>query len=160
MSGLCSAHQHHDSNCPQCTAIQNDEKIIRPSFLEIYMSLAENIARRSTCKRLAVGTVITSTDFRKVLAVGYNGNASGLPNQCDSDEPSRCGCVHAETNSIVDCDAPRYIGKIVFCTHLPCVACAKLLINLGGVECIFYKNDYRIKDSLNILKDKIAVCEY
>jgi len=49
-----------------------------PSFDEVYMQFAETIAQRSTCKRLSVGTVITTTDYRKVLAVGYNGNASGL----------------------------------------------------------------------------------
>ena len=58
----------------------------RPTFEEIYLSLAFSLAERSTCKRLRVGTVITSTDYRKVLAVGYNGNASGLPNRCDRDE--------------------------------------------------------------------------
>ncbi|MCP4038631.1 MAG: cytidine deaminase, partial [bacterium] len=55
----------------------------RPSFESIYMDLARTLANRSTCIRLNVGTVITSTDYRKVLAVGYNGNATGLPNQCD-----------------------------------------------------------------------------
>ena len=59
----------------------------RPTFEQVYMDFAESIARRSTCRRLQVGTVITTTDFRKVLAVGYNGNASGLPNECDRDEP-------------------------------------------------------------------------
>ena len=31
----------------------------RPSFEEVYIHFAETIAQRSTCKRLAVGTVIT-----------------------------------------------------------------------------------------------------
>ena len=35
----------------------------RPSFDEVYIQFAETIARRSTCKRLAVGTVITTTDL-------------------------------------------------------------------------------------------------
>ena len=48
----------------------------RPSFESIYMGLAEAMAERSTCSRLKVGAVITSTDYRKVLAVGYNGNAA------------------------------------------------------------------------------------
>ena len=63
----------------------------RPSFEEVYMEFAELISKRSTCKRLSVGTVITTTDYRKVLAVGYNGNASGLKNVCDRDEPGNCG---------------------------------------------------------------------
>jgi dCMP deaminase len=109
------------------------------------------MAERSTCKRLKVGCVITSHDFRYVYGVGYNGNATGLPNTCDSDEPGRCGCVHAEENAVINCVAPREATKIVFTTDLPCVACAKRLINLGGVSIIYYNRDYRIRTSLEVL---------
>lgn len=124
----------------------------RPSFPKIYMDLAFKLAERSTCARLNVGTVITSTDYRKVLSVGYNGNASGLTNKCDREEPGNCGCLHSEENAVINCDSPRFIEKHVFVTHLPCVMCAKRLINLGGVKKIFYANDYRNRDSLEILK--------
>jgi dCMP deaminase len=123
----------------------------RPSFPEIYLQLALTLAERSTCRRLKVGTVITSTDFRKVLAIGYNGNATGLPNCCDRDEPGNCGCLHSEENAVINCDAPRFIEKFVFVTHLPCVQCAKRLINLGNVKAVFYGQDYRIRDSLTLL---------
>lgn len=121
---------------------------MRPTFEEIYMDLAFTLARRSTCVRLNVGTVITSTDFRKVLAVGYNGNATGLPNRCDRDEAGNCGCLHSEENAVINCDSPRTIEKLVFVTHLPCSACAKRLINLGNVKKIYYAHDYRTRDSL------------
>ncbi len=124
----------------------------RPSFPEIYTQLAKILAERSTCVRLKVGTVITSTDYRKVLAVGYNGNATGLPNTCDREEPGNCGCLHSEENAVINCDAPRSTEKIVFVTHLPCVQCAKRLINLGNVKKIYYWQDYRIRDSLQVLK--------
>ncbi len=123
----------------------------RPSFESIYMELAFTLAKRSTCKRLQVGTVITSTDYRKVLAVGYNGNATGLPNGCDRDEPGNCGCLHSEENAVINCDSPRFIEKIVFVTHLPCVSCAKRLINLGNVKKVYFGHEYRIKDSIDLL---------
>ena len=123
----------------------------RPSFPSIYLQLAVTLSRRSTCKRLKVGTVISSTDFRKILAVGYNGNASGLPNTCDRDEVGNCGCLHSEENAVINCDSPRSVEKIVFVTHLPCVQCAKRLINLGNVKKVFYGEDYRIRDSLDLL---------
>ncbi len=107
---------------------------------------------QSTCGRLRVGTVITSTDFRKVLAVGYNGNATGLPNCCDRDEPGNCGCLHSEENAVINCDAPRAVEKIVFVTHLPCAMCAKRLINLGNVKKVFYRTDYRRRDAVGILQ--------
>lgn len=124
----------------------------RPTFPQIYMDLATRLAERSTCKRLNVGTVITSTDFRKVLAVGYNGNASGLDNTCDRAEPGNCGCLHSEENAVINCDSPRYVDKFVFVTHLPCTMCAKRLINLGGVKRIYYTSEYRSKESLEILQ--------
>jgi dCMP deaminase len=123
----------------------------RPTFESIYLNLARSLADRSTCRRLKVGTVITSTDYRKVLAVGYNGNATGLNNDCDSDEPGNCGCLHSEENAVINCDSPRHVEKIVFVTHLPCVACAKRLINLGNVKQVFYGEDYRLRNSLEIL---------
>ncbi|MEW6055302.1 MAG: deaminase [Bdellovibrionota bacterium] len=125
---------------------------VRPSFEKIYLDLAFKLAERSTCVRLKVGTVITSTDFRKVLAVGYNGNATGLHNGCDRTEAGNCGCLHSEENAVINCDAPRMVEKIVFVTHLPCVQCAKRLINLGNVRKIYYGNDYRIKDSIDLLR--------
>ena len=123
---------------------------MRPRFEEIYMDLAFSLARRSTCARLNVGTVITSTDFRKVLAVGYNGNATGLPNGCDREEAGNCGCLHSEENAVINCDSPRNIDKLAFVTHLPCSACAKRLINLGNVKKIYYAQPYRSTSSLEL----------
>ncbi len=124
----------------------------RPSFESIYLDLARTLANRSTCSRLNVGTVITSTDYRKVLAVGYNGNATGLPNQCDREEPGNCGCLHSEENAVINCDSPRQVEKIVFVTHLPCVSCAKRLINLGNVRQVYYGEDYRVRDAIELLE--------
>ncbi|MBX9769155.1 MAG: hypothetical protein K2X47_17905 [Bdellovibrionales bacterium] len=125
---------------------------MRPPFEEIYMKLALNLSARSTCFRLKVGTVIASTDYRKVLAVGYNGNASGLPNQCDRTEEGNCGCLHSEENAVINCDAPRAVEKIVFVTHLPCEMCAKRLINLGNVKKIFYLNEYRKRSAVALFE--------
>lgn len=124
------------------------EEPMRPSFKTIYMNLAKYLAQRSTCQRLQVGAVITSTDFRKVLAVGYNGNAIGFSNTCDRDTPGNCGCLHSEENAIINCDAPRNMEKFVFTTHIPCPMCAKRIINLGNVKKVFFEKDYRIQTAL------------
>jgi dCMP deaminase len=123
----------------------------RPTFEQLYMTLAFGMARRATCSRLQVGTVITTTDYRQVLAVGYNGNASGLPNGCDQDVPGACGCLHSEENACINCQSPRATPKLAFVTHLPCSMCAKRLINLGGIERIYYSDDYRKRESLALL---------
>ena len=128
----------------------NDRIDERPSFEQVYMNFAEAISRRSSCSRLQVGTVITTPDFRKVLSIGYNGNAAGLPNGCDRDEPGNCGCLHSEENAVINCDSPRHVEKVIFVTHLPCVMCAKRIINLGNVTRVIFKTDYRKRDSIAI----------
>ena len=125
---------------------------MRPSFEEIYMRLAWSMSERSTCRRLSVGCAITSWDFRQVLAVGYNGNATKLPNDCDSDVPGSCGCLRAEENACINCTTSRNEPKVVFCTHLPCKMCAKRLVNLGGVARVFYDQDYRLREGLDVLR--------
>ena len=125
----------------------------RPTFEQLYMTLAFGMAQRSTCLRLQVGTVVTTTDYRQVLAVGYHGNASGLPNTCDSDVPGACGCLHSEENACINCQASRAVDKIAFVTHLPCGMCAKRLINLGGVRRLYYSEEYRRRDSIALLSD-------
>ncbi|CAN5154408.1 cytidine/deoxycytidylate deaminase family protein [soil metagenome] len=117
-------------------------KAQRPTFTEVYMRLARALAERSSCRRLAAGCAIVSADYRQVLAVGYNGNAAGLPNECDRDEVTHeCGCLHAEENAVIHCAAARSIPKVVLCTNLPCPMCAKRLINLGGVVRVVYGHE-------------------
>jgi dCMP deaminase len=126
----------------------------RPTFQQIYMQFAKILSKRSTCKRLSVGTVITSMDYRKVLSLGYNGNASGLyHNDCDKEAVGYCGCLHSEENAVINCDVPRDTKKIVFITHFPCKMCVKRLINLGNVQQIYYCEQYRLTDSLSLLEE-------
>jgi dCMP deaminase len=133
---------------------------MRPRFEDIYMRLALLMSERSTCTRLAVGAVITTTDFRRVLAVGYNGNASGFPDTCDCATPGACGCLHAEENACINCTEPRSTPKVVFTTHLPCRMCAKRLINLGNVVRVYYRNDYRLRDGAEALSQAGIPCEH
>ena len=124
----------------------------RPSFDQLYMGCAFGLARRSTCARLAVGCVISTVDYRRILAVGYNGGASGQGNECESLEPGQCGHLHAEENAIINNVEPRGTPKLVFCTNLPCPMCAKRLVNLGGVQRLYYALDYRVRDGLLTLE--------
>ena len=104
--------------------------VTRIPLYEVYMRMAEELAKRSTCSRLQVGTVVTDQLLENVLAIGYNGNARGLPNRCDSAVPGSCGCIHSEMNALVK--APGSLrDKVVFISASPCVMCAKLIINAG-----------------------------
>tara|TARA_B100001179_G_C18553920_1_gene387328 strand:- start:345 stop:854 length:510 start_codon:yes stop_codon:yes gene_type:complete len=133
--------------------IESDEvgetSVVRPPIFEVYMRMAEELAKRSTCARLKVGTVITDKDLEHVLAIGYNGNARSFPNQCDGPTPGACGCIHSEQNALVK--APGGVqDKVAFVTASPCVACAKLLIQ-GNVSHFYYREIYRDPSGLEVL---------
>lgn len=131
----------------------------RPSFDDIYMSLAKSLAKRSTCSRLKVGSVITSEDHRYVYGVGYNANASGLAHRCDTDQPGNCGCIHAECNAIINCNVSRDINKVLYLTHTPCKNCSKMILNLGNVKRIVYNKEYRNDEGLRLLFGKGIVIQ-
>ena len=121
----------------------------RIPLYEVYMRMAEELAKRSTCARLQVGTVVTDAMLQNVLAIGYNGNARGLPNRCDTTVPGQCGCIHSEVNALVK--APGSVrDKVVFVTNSPCVMCAKLMIN-SGVTHVFYRRAYRDPSGVELL---------
>jgi len=122
----------------------------RIPLYEVYMRMAEELAKRSTCARLQVGTVVTDQVLENVLAIGYNGNARGLPNKCDSAVPGSCGCILSEMNALVK--APGSVrDKVVFVSASPCVMCAKLIIN-SGVTHVFYRKAYRDPSGVEVLQ--------
>ncbi len=122
----------------------------RIPLYEVYMRMAEELAKRSTCIRLQVGTVVTDQRLENVLAIGYNGTARGLPNRCDSAVPGSCGCIHSEMNALVK--APGSVrDKVVFVSASPCVMCAKLIIN-SGVTHLFYRRAYRDPTGIEVLQ--------
>ena len=122
----------------------------RPPLYEVYMRMAEELAKRSTCARLQVGTVITDSALEHVLSIGYNGNVRGFPNRCDSSEPGKCGCIHSEQNALVKArgDVP---DKVAFVTASPCIMCAKLMVQ-AKVTHVFYRGVYRDDGGLGVLE--------
>jgi len=116
---------------------------MRPTFLDVFHALAGGLAQRSTCRRLHVGAVLVSTDYRTVYGIGYNGNASGGVNDCDTSTPGNCGDVHAEANALLNSTARRGDAAILVLTHSPCMACSKLIVNAGNVELVSYVTEYR-----------------
>ena len=134
-------------------------EVERIPIYEVYMRMAEELAKRSTCARLRVGTVLTDPQLEHVVALGYNGNARGFPNKCDSDEPGRCGCIHSEQNALVK--APGEMrNKVAFVTASPCVMCAKLMVQ-ANVSHVFFREAYRDPAGVEVLqKAGITAVEY
>lgn len=125
----------------------------RPGWDEYFMKMAFLVAERSTCLRHHVGAIIVKE--KQVLATGYNGAARNtrdcLQLGCLRDElkiPSGerhevCRGIHAEQNAIIQ--AARHgvniNGGTIYCTHSPCIICAKMIVN-AGIQRIVANRDY------------------
>lgn len=123
---------------------------LRPSWSEIRIAMARELARRSLCVRDQVGALIVDRD-NKVIGEGYNGPARNTKHEdesCDmwcpraqtallargktiSFDYADCPSLHAEANALVMSDRSLRDGGIIFVTSHPCMACAKLIANSG-----------------------------
>ncbi len=135
----------------------------RPSREATWLEIAGVISNRSTCQRTHVGVVLVVD--RRILITGYNGSPTGLPH-CDGrvDGNGSCiSCVHAEANAIAIAakQGVKTLGAEMYCTHSPCLTCARLLIN-AGIKQVWYLNCYHssglaIKE---LMKSGVIVSEY
>ena len=127
----------------------NESRITRDDML---MAMAFTVSMRSTCSRLHVGAVIAYNG--RVLTSGYNGTPAGMAH-CDhsfnEDKPCTTA-VHAEANAIAF--AARHgvatEGACLYTTHMPCYACAQLIIN-AGIVVVSYNIPYRDESGMDLL---------
>lgn len=124
--------------------------MIKPSFDEIFMNLAEELSKRSHCIKAQVGAVL-SKDTR-IISIGYNGPPSGTYN-CDEEWPDK-GCardskgscslaLHAEQNAILYAvkNGAYLDGATLYTTLSPCLPCARLIYSAGIIQ-VFYRHSY------------------
>lgn len=116
-------------------------RVTRPDVDEYFLKIASVVAERATCQRHMVGAVAVVN--KHILTTGYNGAPSGardcLTLGCKRDElgiPSGtrheiCRGIHAEQNVIIQAGlhGVSLEGCTIYCTHTPCVLCAKMLVN-------------------------------
>jgi dCMP deaminase len=100
------------------------------------------------------------------LTTGYNGAPSGMQSclelGCLRDEldiPSGknheiCRAIHAEQNTIIQAGlyGVNIGGSTIYCTHPPCILCAKMLCNAGIKRFVTY-GVYPDKEALKLLAD-------
>ncbi|MBT4512976.1 MAG: dCMP deaminase family protein, partial [Chloroflexi bacterium] len=99
------------------------------------------VGERSTCLRHHVGAVAVRD--KHILSTGYNGAAAGirdclelgcLRNENNIPSGTRheiCRAIHAEQNVIIQASLHGISleGATIYCTHTPCILCAKMLTN-------------------------------
>ena len=125
----------------------------RPDWNSIWSDFVTNISKRSPDQKFQVGAVIVTEDNTQVLALGYNGDHKGGPNQRDSLETGRSGFIHAEVNALIKCDFNNPKNKKMYLTHSPCLVCAKCIVNAGIKEVLYIKDYKPDMTGINILKD-------
>ena len=119
------------------------------------MQMAELTATLSYAKRLQVGALIVKGN--RIVGTGYNGMPTDWENDCeieiDGELKTKQEVLHAETNAIakVAQSTETSEGSTMFCTHAPCVDCAKLIYQ-SGIATLYFKHEYRDDAGLKFLK--------
>ena len=127
------------------------------------MDIADLVSKRSTCLRRSVGAVIVKD--RRLLATGYNGAPSGLQHCLDTgclreqlgvpsgERHELCRGLHAEQNAIIQAamHGISIEGATLYCTHQPCILCAKMMIN-ARVKKVVYMQSYPDQTALDFLQ--------
>jgi dCMP deaminase len=134
--------------------------IDRPSLDEYFMEIACVVGKRSTCLRNHVGALFVKN--KRLLSTGYNGAPAGLQH-CDEVGCARegvasgtrhelCRAVHAEQNAIIQAalHGVSIEGATLYCTHQPCILCAKMLIN-ARISRVVYSRSYPDDTALRFL---------
>jgi len=126
----------------------------RPSKDRYYLDIAREVAQRSTCLRVKVGSIIVRDD--QIVATGYVGAPRGTKDCFERGECLRdklkiphgqryelCRSVHAEMNAIINAARAgvSVLGGTIYIyvedregnrvDTFPCFICKKMIINAG-----------------------------
>ncbi len=130
-----------------------------------FMELTEQVGSWASCLRRKVGAIIVRDN--RVMATGYNGAPAGIVScvergkclRIENNIPSGtraeiCYAAHAEQNAIIQAAkfGVEIDGATLYCTHQPCVICAKMIIN-AGIKRVVYKEGYPDEFSMQLFKE-------
>lgn len=156
---MSSRDDSHDPMIPSGASMvessgSQQERLSRPV---LFMEIARLFGKRSTCPRAAVGVIAVTAG--RVVASGYVGSPAGTDHCFDvgcliGDDGGCIRSVHAEANLVAWAAriGTALEGSEIYCTHSPCLACAKLMGN-AGITHLTYDEEYRISDGINLLRD-------
>ena len=129
----------------------------KQEYNRAYMDMAYKFANLSQAKRSKVGCLIVSEDGQ-ILSQGYNGMPRGMDNCCEyidenGELKTKPEVLHAETNALLKCarDGGRTKDAHLYVTLSPCLDCAKAILQ-AGIKKVYYDEEYRNIDGLNLLK--------
>ena len=137
------------------------------------MEMAKLVSSWSSCfqEQRKIGAVIVKN--KRVLTTGYNGAPAGIKTCVEKGECLRrklgipsgqkhelCYAVHAEQNAIIQAArlGINIDGATLYCTHQPCILCAKMIVNSGIVR-VVYEKGYPDDFALEIFAEAGVKCE-
>lgn len=137
---------------------------MKQKWVDAYMDTAERFSQLSSAVRLKVGAVVVKD--HRIISIGYNGMPAGWDNVCEEvvtptlpylsgDGPTlktKDEVIHAEANAISKLakSGDSGNGAYLFCTHAPCIHCAKIVYG-AGISKVYYRNSYRDTDGIDFL---------
>ena len=120
--------------------------MVRPTWDNYFMEIAQQVSKRSTCDRKSVGAVIVRD--KVILSTGYNGSIRGIKH-CDEIghlmENDHCvRTVHAEVNAVAQSamNGTEIKNSSIYLTASPCWPCFKVIVN-SGIKKIYFGEFYR-----------------
>ena len=139
-----------------------------------FIEMAKLVATWSSCyqENRQVGAVIVKD--KRIMTTGYNGAPSGIKNCKARGECLRrklnvasgtklelCYAVHAEQNAIAQAAklGISVDGATLYCTHQPCVMCAKIIVN-SGITRVVYREGYPDEFAREILQEGGVILEH
>jgi dCMP deaminase len=144
--------------------------MMKKKWVDAFMDTAERFSQLSSAVRLQVGAVVVKDN--RIISIGYNGMPAGWTNECEhvvdvaktdprydynhftKELKTKDEVIHAEANAIIKLarDGESGNGAILFCTHAPCIHCAKL-IHGAGINTVYYRESYRDTIGLDFLNE-------
>ena len=132
-----------------------------------FMQMTHVIAGWTSCfvPGRSIGCVIVKD--KRIMTTGYNGAPAGRKTCRERGECLRrnlgiqsgtraevCYAIHAEQNAIIQAAklGSSIDGATLYCTHQPCVICAKMIVN-SGISRVVYKYGYPDEFALEMLKE-------
>ena len=138
-----------------------------------FMEVANLVSTWASCYQQdrKIGAVIVKD--KRILTTGYNGAPAGVKTCVERGECLRkklniasgtrheiCYAIHAEQNAIIQAAklGLSIEGATLYCTHQPCIICAKMIVNSGIVR-IVYEKGYPDEFSREIIAESGVLLE-
>ncbi|CAG9329880.1 DCD1_3 [Blepharisma stoltei] len=120
---------------------------VRPSWDTYFIRLAEMASTRSSCMNYRSGCVLVQN--KSIISTGYNGTPTNTLNcnegGCDAcnrgEDTEDCICIHSEMNALLEAGRQKASGGTIYCTHFPCLGCAKSILQSGIVRVVYSRID-------------------